>query len=270
MKNKIVAAILALFFGVLGVHRFYLGRKFWGIMHLMLFAATFTLTVNKVGPFIIAPAILGFIDAVLFFVMPQEDFDDKYNAKYLRKKQRRQEEWYSYYEEQEEEPRTKKSRKKQQRENMEALFNKIGFDKFRSGDFAGAADAFRDALEQSADSPMIHYHLACTFSMLHDAPSGFEHLEKAVDRGFSDFAKLEKHAALHYLRLQPEYAKFVANGYRRRPIPAESADTPTTHSSPSAESPTVVDELFQLGELMEKGLISEAEFSREKQRLLNQ
>lgn len=269
MKNKIVAAILALFFGVMGVHRFYLGRKFWGIMHLLLFAITLAMTISHAGPFIIAPAILGFIDAILFFVMPQDDFDDKYNAKYLRKKQRRQEEWQAYYEEEEQQPK-KSSRKARKQVNLEALFNKIGFDKFRAGDFAGAAEAFRDALEQSADSPLIHYHLACSFSMLHDAASGFEHLEKAVDKGYADFEKIDKHAALHFLRSQPEYPRFVANGYRRRPQPAEAPAPPTSKPTEPAEAPQVVDELFQLGELMEKGLISESEFSREKQRLLNQ
>jgi len=58
MKNKIVAGFLALFFGIFGVHRFYLGRRFWGVMHMLLFFFTFALTIDNEGPFIIAPAIL--------------------------------------------------------------------------------------------------------------------------------------------------------------------------------------------------------------------
>ncbi len=34
-KNKLVAALLALFLGGLGIHKFYLGRTGWGIIYLL-------------------------------------------------------------------------------------------------------------------------------------------------------------------------------------------------------------------------------------------
>lgn len=37
VKNKIVAGLLAIFLGYLGIHKFYLGQKRWGIVYLLLF-----------------------------------------------------------------------------------------------------------------------------------------------------------------------------------------------------------------------------------------
>ncbi|MFM8362705.1 MAG: SHOCT domain-containing protein, partial [Haliscomenobacter sp.] len=65
--------------------------------------------------------------------------------------------------------------------------------------------------------------------------------------------------------IQPEFAAFVANGYRRKPV--SSSGPGPAQGTPSGSAP-VIDELFQLGELMEKGLISEEEFRREKEKLL--
>lgn len=266
MKNKFVAAFLALCFGILGVHRFYLGRRFWGILHLLLFFITLTITIDGEGPVILFPAILGFVDAILLFAMPMEDFDERYNAKRILQRARMQDaqdEYADYAAPEASRPREEKRAKRSA--YSDEFLKKLGIDKFRSGDFAGAVEAFRESIEQGMDTPAMHFNLACCFSMLHDAPSGFEHLEKAVARGFTETDKIGNHAALHYLRIQPEFAAFVANGYRRKP--ASSSDPAPAQGTHSGSAP-VIDELFQLGELMEKGLISEEEFRREKEKLL--
>ncbi|MFN9681060.1 MAG: TM2 domain-containing protein, partial [Bacteroidota bacterium] len=81
MKNKITAALLALMFGVFGLHRYYLGRKFQGILHTILFFICLLLVTQGNGEIqemsLALPAILGFMDAVLLFVMPRQEFDEK-------------------------------------------------------------------------------------------------------------------------------------------------------------------------------------------------
>ena len=64
-KSKLIAALLALFLGGFGVHKFYLGRAGWGVVYL-LFCWTFI------------PAIVGFIEGILLLVMSDSDFDRKY------------------------------------------------------------------------------------------------------------------------------------------------------------------------------------------------
>jgi len=69
MKDKNVAAILALMMGGIGVHKFYLGRIGAGVMYL-LFSLTFI------------PAILGVIDFFVLALMDKDEFDRKYNGAY--------------------------------------------------------------------------------------------------------------------------------------------------------------------------------------------
>ena len=68
-RNRIVAALLAFFFGTLGIHRFYLGRNGSGITMLVL-----SLTI--VGLFVSAPWAL--IDAARYLLMSDEEFAARY------------------------------------------------------------------------------------------------------------------------------------------------------------------------------------------------
>lgn len=66
MKSKVNAGILALFFGFVGVHKFYLRQRFQGLIYLV-FCWTFV------------PMILSFVEAIRFFSMTDEQFDARYN-----------------------------------------------------------------------------------------------------------------------------------------------------------------------------------------------
>lgn len=66
MKNKYVAAALAFFLGGLGVHKFYLGKTWQGILYLV-FCWTYI------------PAILGLIESIMYLVMDQRKFNEQYN-----------------------------------------------------------------------------------------------------------------------------------------------------------------------------------------------
>lgn len=67
MKNRTTAAILALFLGGLGVHRFYLGAPVRGFLYLIF---SFTLI----------PAILGFFTSLKLFAMSDREFNASYNS----------------------------------------------------------------------------------------------------------------------------------------------------------------------------------------------
>jgi len=69
MKDKTIAAILALFLGGLGVHKFYLGKNMPGILYF-IFCWT------------LIPALLAFIDAIRLFMMDEKEFALKYNQGY--------------------------------------------------------------------------------------------------------------------------------------------------------------------------------------------
>jgi len=66
-RSKLAAALIAIFLGSFGIHKFYLGRPIWGIVYLLLF-------------WTLVPAIIGFIEGIVYLVMSEENFDAKYNV----------------------------------------------------------------------------------------------------------------------------------------------------------------------------------------------
>ncbi|ANB57021.1 TM2 domain protein [Anoxybacillus sp. B7M1] len=67
MKNKVVAGLLAILLGGLGIHKFYLGKLGQGILYL-LFSWTGI------------PSIIGFIEGIVYLVKSDEEFNRKYNV----------------------------------------------------------------------------------------------------------------------------------------------------------------------------------------------
>ena len=249
MKNKITAALLALMFGVFGLHRYYLGRKFQGILHTILFFICFLLVTNGNGGTIAEisialPAILGFMDAVLLFVMPRQEFDEKYNAKYL-----------------EFEPI-----KQDPKESLFDYYKSLGINKYRELDFAGAAHSFLESIEKFGESPQVHFNLACCYSMLNDAEMTYLHLEKAVANGLDNIEKIHDHKALAFIRQDEKFNSFVKNNYKR---PFEDMPNEKAENEPEEEKLDLYGSLLKLGDLKEKGIINEEEFNLQKKKILD-
>lgn len=66
MKDKTTAGLLALFLGGFGVHKFYLGRPGMGVLYLIFF-------------WTLIPALVSFVEAIVLFMMSDEDFNARYN-----------------------------------------------------------------------------------------------------------------------------------------------------------------------------------------------
>lgn len=68
-KSKTTAGVLAILLGGFGIHKFYLGRWGWGIVYL-LFCWTYI------------PAIVGFIEGIIYLVSNPKDFARKHDMGY--------------------------------------------------------------------------------------------------------------------------------------------------------------------------------------------
>ena len=68
-RNKIAAALLALFLGVAGAHKFYLGNAKIGIIYILI-------SLTAVG--LIVTMILSIYDFIMLLTMADEDFAIKY------------------------------------------------------------------------------------------------------------------------------------------------------------------------------------------------
>ncbi|MCS7237487.1 MAG: GYF domain-containing protein [Thermoguttaceae bacterium] len=74
--NRVVAFLLAFFFGALGIHKFYLGQTGWGLVYLILFVL-FWWT-------IIVPIVLGlvaFVEGIIYLTYSDEGFARKYRRR---------------------------------------------------------------------------------------------------------------------------------------------------------------------------------------------
>jgi TM2 domain-containing membrane protein YozV len=67
-KSKLIAGLLGLCFGVLGIHWFYLGNKKRGLTQLILFIVGILLCIVLIGiPIMIGVEIWAFVDAIRIF-----------------------------------------------------------------------------------------------------------------------------------------------------------------------------------------------------------
>ena len=73
-KSKIVAALLAFFFGALGIHKFYLGKNGAGI--IMLCCTLFGIILLFLPTLIVG--IIAFIEFFIYMVISEEEFDRRY------------------------------------------------------------------------------------------------------------------------------------------------------------------------------------------------
>jgi TM2 domain-containing membrane protein YozV/ribosomal protein L40E len=66
-KSRVSTALLAFFLGGFGAHKFYLGQVGRGILYLLFF-------------WTFIPAIIAFVEFILFLVMTDDEFNRKYGA----------------------------------------------------------------------------------------------------------------------------------------------------------------------------------------------
>jgi TM2 domain-containing membrane protein YozV len=66
MKNKVTAALMALFLGSIGIHKFYLGQNFAGVVYLLFFWTGL-------------PAIIAFFEFLGLILMSDRAFDAQFN-----------------------------------------------------------------------------------------------------------------------------------------------------------------------------------------------
>jgi TM2 domain-containing membrane protein YozV len=66
MKSRITAGVLAILLGSIGIHKFYLGKIWQGILYI-LFSWTGI------------PGIIGLVEGILYLVKSEDEFQAKYS-----------------------------------------------------------------------------------------------------------------------------------------------------------------------------------------------
>jgi TM2 domain-containing membrane protein YozV len=88
-KDKVIAGLLGIVCGGIGLHRFYLGQSEAGFIYLGAFCGLILIGSVSSGflmPFAFAPHLLGIFDGILYLVATDEEFKQKYlgNQKFIQ------------------------------------------------------------------------------------------------------------------------------------------------------------------------------------------
>lgn len=291
MKNRIVAALFALFLGSFGVHKFYLRDPGAGIFYIILMMVGSSMRLPIAG-------FLGIVDALVLFTMSDEKFDAKYNKQYDNRADKRANRRSNRYESRNQQrrypPRDRYSTRSNSgyenrresyrkpppraperpaaRRPRENPFKKTGISKYKEYDLEGAIEDFNKGIELDPADMALHFNLACAYSLTEQPEKSYHHISKAVENGFKDFEKIKTHDDLAFLRIQDGFEDFQKNGYKLNKLGNIAA--PETKVEEKDIPPQVLEDdillsqLQKLSELRNKGLLSEKEYVVEKEKLI--
>lgn len=244
-----MAGILALFLGVFGVHRFYLGQIVLGMVYLFI---------PPISVF------LGIVDAMVLLSMDQDKFDEKYNSRYLEKRHKsRKKKDGRIYDDQYR--RSERAAQTSAAKSSQALINS-GLKKYKGYEYEDAMADFQEALGVSPRDPEIHFLLACTYSLLENTDRAFFHLDKAVAFGMADHTRIKTEDGLAYLRSQDSFLRFEENGYRLLARTGQHTEG-LAGAGEAITGGDLLDQLSRLESLRNRGLLTEEEFEGQKRRL---
>ena len=126
--------------------------------------------------------------------------------------------------------------------------------KFEEGKYAEAGGILQVALELEPKSPTLHFNLATVYSEVNYKNEAYFHLSKSIENGYKNLENIRTNNHLNWLRQQPDYISFVRNGYK-------IVETSKTESN-------YLDELKELANLKELGVLTEEEFLKKKTEIL--
>jgi TM2 domain-containing membrane protein YozV len=277
-KNRLTAAILAFFTGFIGGHKLYLGSigGFIGFNILFIVSIIFSLGVP-------ISLIIGLIQGIKLLNMSDADFDRKYNrgSLFVRKgplEARREAQMKQYEQFPDIRKKTTSIRKSNPLSSVKTNPFKIsGIKKYKDFDLEDAISDFKKGIQISPNDVALHFNIACAYSLTEKKEKAFQHLIKAVSYGLKDVERILSHDDLAFVRIQPEFDHFRANGFRENPygVVIEEKEPKGSEKSEHFEQDDRMDDgllvqLKKLSDLRSKGVLSEAEFTFERKKLLRQ
>ncbi|MEP7266059.1 MAG: NINE protein [Saprospiraceae bacterium] len=268
MKNRLVAAILAIFGGIVGAHKFYLRQPGVGFFYFFLFM----LSVNAGFPAV--TFIFGLIEGIKLLMMSDLTFNKKYNGGVIENDQQQPGNWqerqYRWQERPNNQQRPAQNRGWRNVEvpNYQAtrknIYKESAIRKYKEFDLDGAIEEFLKSLQIEPKDIATHFNLACAYSLTEQGEKAYYHLTKAVEYGFTDYDKINTHDDLAYVRIQPQWDDFKASGYHSF---SHFEKGLTENPALEPQNDVLLDQLNKLEELRKQGLITNDEYILEKRRL---
>ena len=243
MKKKNIAAILAIFFGAFGAHKFYLNKFSAGLIRLLLF---FLCIVNGYDTGRQILFMVGLVEGIILLISTTELFNQKYNSNNPTQNQR---------------PWGKQTPIVEPKSNP---YIKTGNDKYKDFDYPGALEEYTKALTLNPTDKVIHFNMACAFSQIEDTEKSIYHLSKAVENGYRDLDTIKNKDDLAFLRVQPAFQAFIQKYFQEK-TSAENIET----KEEMLEMPDLLEQIKILNQKRENGQINDDEYYTERQKLLD-
>ena len=257
MKEKNTAALMALFGGVFGVHKFYLNEAPSGVFYVFLFLMT--------RSFFPVSLLLGVVDAIRLFSMSTQEFDAKYNKRALQRRGRQQSRRGIKQNEKNWDQAQANRKKRSSRKPKSNPFKKSGIKKYNEYDMEGAIEDLNKALLVDENDIDIYYTLACAYSLMEKPDEAYKNLELAVMKGFKNFEKIQTEDNLAFLRIHEDFDEFKKSGFKSKKIYKLKQGQPKENL---LDDDVLLSQLNKLAELRKKGLLSEKEFEYERKKLM--
>jgi class 3 adenylate cyclase len=252
-KKKWVAAMLAFFFGIFGLHRFYLEQRKLGIAYLsMFFLGAFILP--NADQLVAIPALLGFVDFLIFLSSSRANFDERYNKEVLTANQQQQQK-----------ARARASDPKAQLLKQRRKYLEEALAAHREYEYEEAIAATVKAIEIKYDDPKVHYFIARCYSLLEQADKALEHLDIAVALGFQPLERIRTEGDFAFLRIQPEYRTFEQNDFQL--VRSDTAPQTETLDLQEPDAPDLLVQLSKLEKERLSGRLSQEEYQQREKEL---
>lgn len=239
MKNKKVAGLFAIFFGIIGLHKFYLNEPNKALIRIILLFVFYYLGL-RIGINVLF--FIGVIEGIRLLSMTEENFNKEYNN--LSPFQKEQRPWGN------------QTPIEIPKSNP---YKKVGIEKYKEYDFPAAIENFNNALVLNPNDIVTHFNLACSYSQIEDRDKALYHLKKAIQLGFNDYTKIESNPGLAYLRTTPEYENWKQQ--RDKPIPNQVI-------AKEEEKLDLLEQIRILNEKRERGEIDDDRYFDERKKLL--
>lgn len=281
MLNKTLAGFFAVFLGLFGVHYFYVGKVFRGIVQFLFFWSMVFMVNNAGGEaeeffgiMVAISVLMPVITGIVWWATPNNRWVAKYDPESVQQF-------------------TPLGIAAPAVRDTKAL-KAEGIRYYRSADYDLAVEAFLEAAGVDLGDAGTHFNLACSYAQLGQYPEAMRHLELSVTFGLPKPERIEKHPALAAMRKHSAYQLFRNNNYRRlnllemtpgateaEPEMLEDFATPPpfTKSTPtstpkaafqekSAAPPDLLEQIARLRELHDAGILTQREYQVQKERLL--
>ncbi len=284
MLNKTLAGFFAFFLGIFGVHYFYVGKWWKGVLQMAAFWFFVFLAASPgggdelFGILIAVTAIIPFITSILWWSMPLKKWQAKYDPDSLA------------------EDNLISTGIPLQKDTKALKAEGIRY--YRSADYDLAIEAFLEAADADVADPGTHFNLACSYAQLGQYPESMRHLELSVTFGLPKPERIEKHPALAAMRKHSAFQSFRDNNYRRlnlielspekakptaetledfgtpppkvEPMPAANApqQPQAAFDDSPAPGPDLLEQITRLRELHDAGILTQGEYQKQKEKLL--